>query len=55
MAQDKEKSYVWTEKKAELLLNITLEYKVNKTQKMPSDASRLECGGRIDGHLSRRM
>lgn len=46
---------MWTGNEVELLLNITLGYKVNEMQEMSSDASCPRCSGRIDGsvcHLS---
>lgn len=32
MEQHKGESYVWTDNEVELLLNITVEYEINKTQ-----------------------
>lgn len=55
MGQRKEESYVWTDNKDELLLDITLEYEVNKTQERSSDASCPECSSGADVHLFRHV
>lgn len=38
--QQQQRGVVWADNQADYLLNVTLEYKVNTTKKMPSDASR---------------
>lgn len=46
---------MWDDNEVEVLLNITLDYKVNEMQEMSSDASCPRRSGRIDGsvcHLS---
>lgn len=47
--QHKGELYVLTDSEAELLLNTTLECKVNQMEKKPSDISP-QCSGRVDVH-----
>lgn len=48
-------SYMWADNEVERLLNITVEYEINKTQENVFwSVSRPGCSGRVDVHLSEK-